>query len=186
MNKQKLFLDFDSTITNSIKAVCDSYNILYQDHQGFIPAKWMYVEKWNFTDQCPLIENVHDVFEHDLFFKHLEFIDFRTEDVIKQLCEKYEVIVATLGTPLNIAKKVIWLRDNLPCIKEYVLLVNDRVKMDKSVVNMSGAIFIDDHADNLDSSNAGHKIIFGDFYDWNRDSEYTRCINWIDVERLLI
>ena len=190
MSKQKLFLDFDGCICNSIKSFCSVYNFLYQDHPDFKPAKWMYVEMWNFADQCNLLngekDKVHNIFEHNLLFKNLEFMDDYTEEVIKKLCEKYMVIVASLGTPLNVAKKSIWLRDNLSCIKDYVLLVNEGNRMNKSVLQMQGAVFLDDLIANLDSSNARTKIIFGDEYVWNIGSSYPRCSNWTDVGRLLL
>src|SRR5690554_6695099 len=190
VNKQKLFLDFDGVICNSIQAFCDTYNILYEDYPNFKPARWAYVEKWNFRDECPLLEGsqdeVHEIFGHNLFFKHLEFMDDLTERVIQRLCDKYQVIVCSIGTPLNIAKKTLYLRDNLPYIKEHIMLVNNGCVMDKSLVNMEGSVFIDDHVKNLDSTNAEYKIIFGDVYDWNKCSDYPRAWNWNDVDRMLL
>lgn len=188
MSKQKLFLDFDSTIVNSIQAFCTSYNLLYEDEPNYKPAQWMYVEEWDFKDQCHLLEkgDILDLFGHNLFFKHLEFMDCKTEEVVNKLCNKYRVIVCSLGTPLNIAKKTLWLRDNLPCIKEHILLANEKCAMNKNLVNMQNSIHMDDHVDNLDSTNAEYKIIFGDIYKWNRDGDYPRAWNWADVERMLL
>ncbi len=190
MSKQKLFLDFDNTICNSIQSFCSVYNIFYQDQTDFKPAIWQDVKMWNFLDQCPILEGdkekVHNIFEHNLFFNNLELMDDCTREVIEKLCEKYTVIVASIGTPLNIARKSLWLRDNLPCIKDYVLLVNDGNVMCKELVNMESAVFLDDVVSNLDSVNAKHKIIFGKEYIWNLGSSYERCMNWTDVGRLLL
>lgn len=188
MSKQKLFLDFDSTIVNSIQAFCTSYNLLYEDEPNFKPAQWVYVEEWDFKGQCHLLEkgDILDIFGHNLFFSKLEFMDCKTDEVINRLCDKYNVIVCSIGTPLNIAKKTLWLRDNLPCIKEHIMLVNNGCVMDKSVVNMQGSVFIDDHVKNLDSTNAKYKIIFGDTYSWNINGDYPRAWNWADVERMLL
>ena len=51
---------------------------------------------------------------------------------------------------------------------------------------MSGAIFIDDIKENLETSNAAIKILFGDDYDWNAGWDQCRCYDWIDVLRFII
>ena len=190
MCKQKLFLDFDSCICNSIKSFCEVYNFLYSDKQGFTPARWSYVEKWNFSDECALLEGdsekVHSLFEHNLFFKNLEFMDDLTERVIERLCEKYQVIIISIGTPLNIAKKALWVRDNLPCIKDHIYLINEGSVMHKGLVDMHDSIQVDDHVSCLTSTNAMNKIIFGDTYSWNLNSTYPRAWNWNDVDRMLL
>jgi len=58
--------------------------------------------------------------------------------------------------------------------------------MDKSIVDMKNAIFIDDVLSNLESSNAKYKIVFGDEYEWNITNKHGRCFNWTDVETLLL
>ena len=58
--------------------------------------------------------------------------------------------------------------------------------MGKGVIDMQNSIQIDDHVDNLDSTNAEYKIVFGDVYDWNRGSSYTRAFTWEDIEGLLL
>ena len=187
MSKRKLFIDFDSTIVDSISAFCDSYNKLYRDHPRFIPATPCKVEKWNFKDQCPLVEDTAKIFASELFFRNVDFINGNTKEIIEQLCEKYDVILITIGSLQNIALKSMWLYDYLPCIKEHIFLVNNGCKMDKGIVDMEGdTIFIDDVDSNLKSTNAKHKIIFGDIYDWNVDSQYPRAFNWTDLSRLLL
>lgn len=190
MDKQKLFIDFDSTICNSIKSFCEVYNTLYSDEPNFKPARWMYVEQWNFKDECPILEGnqqkINDIFEHDLFFQYLEFMDDLTERVIQRLCDKYFVIVNSIGTPLNIAKKAKWLKSKLPCVKDYILIANLGNYMNKTVINMGNAIQIDDVVSNLNSTNAKNKIIFGDYYSWNLNADYPRAFNWTDVDRILL
>ena len=185
MSKRKLFLDADNTITDSIKAFCESYNILYKDRPNFIPARWWEVQKWNFSDECPLLRNddkkVNEIFESELFFKNLDFINGNTKEIIEKLCNKYEVVLVTIGTLRNIALKSMWLKENLPCIKEYIFLVNDGCKMDKSIVDMEGAIFMDDVSSNLNSSNAAIKICVGEEYSWNDDWDGLKLVNWTDI-----
>lgn len=75
-------------------------------------------------------------------------------------------------------------------IKNVIMISGDvkteGIKMDKSSVNMCNSIFIDDHEDNLLSSNAKTKICFGKEYDWNKNWTGERCLNWREVEKLLL
>lgn len=183
---KKLFLDFDNCIVDSIKAYCDVYNEIYQFRPNFKKANPYLVEEWDFKDQCPLASNCNDIFSFYLFFEKCEFINPNTEEVINKLCEKYEVIVASIGTPENIAYKSLWLKEKLPCIKNHIFLVNDGCTMDKSSINMENSIFIDDVASNLESSNATYKICFGEVYKWNEQWKGKRAINWTDIENLLL
>ncbi len=186
MNKERLFLDFDGTIVDSIKAFCDTYNFYYEKIDGFKPADWSKVKQYNFKDQCPLVTDVQDIFSNIYFFDKLEFINCNTFEIIKELNKEFEIHIVTIGTINNIAQKSIWIKKNLPFIKHCEFLFNNGCKMDKSIVDMKDSIFIDDVLSNLESSNAKYKIIFGDEYEWNRDSEHIRCFNWSDVKALLI
>ena len=56
---------------------------------------------------------------------------------------------------------------------------------DKSHIDMSDGIFIDDSVNNLITSNAELKICFGDEYDWNKNWNGIRCANWCDIWRLI-
>lgn len=186
MNKTKLFLDYDGCIIDSIKAYCSVYNELYQFRPNFKRADWSEVEIWDLKDQCPLVLNCNDIFSNYLFFQKCDFICRNTKEVIEKLCEKYEVFICSIGTPENIAFKSMWLNEHLPCVKNYIMLVNDGCKMTKAIVDMKDSIFIDDVTSNLDSSNAKLKIIFGNEYYWSQTKDYTRCFNWTDVEKLLL
>lgn len=60
--------------------------------------------------------------------------------------------------------------------------MNLKEYQDKSCVDMSGGIFIDDKLSNLDTSNAKEKILFGKEYPWNKDNtKYTRVMNWMHL-----
>jgi hypothetical protein len=53
-------------------------------------------------------------------------------------------------------------------------------KLDKSLVNMQNSIFIDDMPQNLESSNAKYKILFGREYEWNKgdNRQHIKCLDW--------
>jgi 5'(3')-deoxyribonucleotidase len=102
--KDKLFLDFDSVIVNTVKSFCETYNLNYFNHPNFKPADYHKNKEWNFQIQCPLINHPLDIFNHPLFFSKLEFMP-DAEEVIKELCNKYQVIICSLGSYENISQK---------------------------------------------------------------------------------
>ena len=187
MSKQKLFVDFDITIVDSIKAFTDTYNILYGDHPNFVPADPNKITEYNFKCICPLIKHSEDIFKNKLFFFLLKFINENTYEVLEKLNKKYRLIVSTIGTSKNLSLKSKWLESNLPFIKDYILIKNQGCKMDKSLINMGkDSIFIDDIPSNLESSNAERKILFGKIYPWNENWQGEHCLTWKEIEQMLL
>lgn len=186
MDKTKLYLDFDNTIINATQKFCSIYNRTYRYHPDFIPAKWECVDRWDFKDEAPLVTNVEDIFKSRMFFEDLPFINDNTYEVLKELNEKYHIIIASIGTYGNISLKSQWIGEYLPFIKDSIFLVNGGSKMDKSLIDMNNSIFIDDVVSNLNSSNAKHKIAFGDVHSWNENWTGKRCYNWADVKNRLM
>lgn len=186
MNKQKLFADFDSTIVSSLEAYVKCYNILYNQHPNFIKADSEKVQRYDLKDQCPLIESPLSIFKHPLFFQLLEFMP-NAEEIIKQLTEKYQVIICTIGCWDNIYHKTQFIKNRMPYIKDAVLLTNNGIKMDKSIVSMGDdSIFLDDIISNLISSDSGRKILYGKKYDWNKEWAGEHCLNWLEVGNKLL
>jgi 5'(3')-deoxyribonucleotidase len=178
MTKPKLFIDFDETITGSVKAYCDAYNEIYQNHSEFKPADWTKSVAWDIRDVCPLVSDVNQIFGSKEFFYYCDFYDEFTCDALKKLNEHYEIVIVSIGIPENISLKSMWIKKNLPFIKETVLLCNNACRMSKEIVNMKNGILIDDVKSNLDSSNAKHKICFGEKKEWNQFWEGRRYYSW--------
>jgi len=181
----------DNSITNSTKSFCESYNILYKYHKNFIPADYKLVDTWNFENQCKLLKSEADVleiFETPIFFKLLKLINDNTYEVARELNEKYHIIIVSIGTPMNLSRKALYLQETLPFIKDYALLYNENCKMNKEIIKMDypDSIFIDDHVDNLISSNAINKYVFGKDYPWSKTDDYYRLWNWTDVAEKLL
>jgi 5'(3')-deoxyribonucleotidase len=186
---KKLFLDFDCTIVDSVKTYCNVYNSSYKEKEGFKEADHNKVNRYDLKDQCHLVDHQETIFSNEEFFKRLEIMSYATE-VIERLGSKYELAICTIGTLDNISYKAQWIKNNLPFIKNVILISSDvgtnGIKMDKSCVNMKDSIFIDDHAENLLSSNAELKICFGKEYQWNESWMGERCFDWKEVEKLLL
>lgn len=188
MPKDKLILDFDDTQVETTKAYCDTYAILYKNHLDFKEPNWRNNDKWDFSTECPLEKNPESIFKNKLFFDNLEFKPYAKE-VIERLSNTYEIIICTIGTHLNISLKVLWLEKHLPIVKDIVPIINEGVKMDKSIINMSGATFIDDNQSNLFSSNADRKILFkpnNKTLPWNENWIGETVTNWLELESKLL
>jgi len=188
MSKPKFFIDMDSTITNSVLAYTKVYNKIYQYYPDFKIADPNKLKQYNLKDICPLVCNPLDIFDHDLFFEYLEFINDNTYEVLEKLSKKYQLIVVTIGTPTNLSKKSLWLEEKLPFIKDYILLFNDGCKMNKEIVNMSGngSIFLDDVESNLRSSNCERRILFGKRFEWNIGWLGYWALNWSEIEDMFL
>jgi 5'(3')-deoxyribonucleotidase len=180
--KSKLFLDFDSVITDSVLAYCETYNEINRFTPDFIPADHTKNQEWDFKTQCPLVESPLYIFSHPLFFKNLKFMP-NAEEVIKELTNKYQIIICSIGCFNNISLKSQWIKNNMPYIKDAILLTNQGIKMDKGIVQMGykGSVFIDDVKSNLDSSNAERKILYGKKFDWNREWTGEYYETWSEI-----
>lgn len=181
-----LFIDFDGVIVDSKKAFVNYYNNHYQDKPGFIEADENKCNKWNFSDICPLaIDDVEDIFGQEELFNSLEFFP-NAKEILEELNKDYRVIIVSIGTYNNIHHKSKWIKENLPFIKESILLAKKTGEMvNKSLVNMEGSIFIDDVSENLHSTNADLKLRFGREYSWNEDWNGLRAANWNILNKML-
>ncbi len=168
--KKSLYVDFDSTIADSESAFCVYYNALYKEHPDFVPADPKALTRWDFKDQCPLIhqefenpvERVRDMFGEQGFFDNLTTYDHAV-DILHELGHRYQVVICTAAWPANASKKVLWIEKHLPFIPEVLVVINKRRNgVGKGRVSMleEGAIFIDDHPENLHSTKASRKILY--------------------------
>lgn len=173
-------------IVNTIKAICDLYNedFMYYDNYNYID--WTEIETWNFTElKLASTEYIDTYFNQPRFFEKLEYID-NAQEIIEFLSEKYEIIVVSIGNRPNLRLKELWLEVNIPYVK--FIGVDLAQFEDKSHINMSGGILIDDSYKNLKTSNADLKICFGDVYEWNNKGigKIDWCFNWYDIKRKLL
>jgi 5'(3')-deoxyribonucleotidase len=189
MNKKKLFVDFDGTITDSARAFCDAYNLTYCNKDNFTPADYTKVNRYDLADQCTLVstqEKVREIFACYEFWSWLDFMD-GAKNALEKLNEKYELFICSIGTNLNLSRKAKWIERYLPFIKKCILINNGNNTMDKSIIDMSGGILIDDVAKNLVSSNAECKICFGKIHPWNEElpNDCVRAETWSEVENYI-
>ena len=184
--KQKLFIDFDSTITNTHKSFCEYYNKFYNHLDGYKYADHNKCNQWGYGDECPLAVNDLDfIFGQWFLFAKLDLFP-NAYEILEKLSERYEIIIVSIGTYRNIALKSEWVEECLPFIHESIFLCKGNgVIMDKSTVNMESGIFIDDVQSNLDSTNADRKILFGRRFVWNEEWNGEHYMCWNEIEKAL-
>ncbi|WP_134111753.1 5' nucleotidase, NT5C type [Hypnocyclicus thermotrophus] len=177
----KIFIDIDGVLWNTEKAIVELYNKKY----GY-NADWRDVKDWNFSPAIPAgtPDNViNDLFESDEVYSGNNTYEGAVE-YIKKLNEEFEeVYFCTVGKNINNSKKLEMLKRLIPEVKVITISFPYKVLSDKSMINMQGAIFIDDHSSNLNSSNAKYKILFepNDIKNWNKKWEGIRLKTWKDV-----
>lgn len=182
--KQRLILDFDGTIVNSIQAVVDCYNDDYQQYPGFTVMNWWDINTWDFEELALADKRYIDqLWNQPRFFRRLNFMDW-AEEVLLILKDEYKIEIATLGNIPNLNLKRLWISEHMPYVEE-MHLIDLNQHTHKSHVDMSNGICIDDTSINLTTSNAANKILFGDSYPWNLNWDGLRCYNWNDILSLL-
>lgn len=188
MSRPKLFLDFDNTIVDTIAAVVSLYNEDYASHEGFVQIDPSEVTSWEFTE-CNLAtyEEIDRYFGDERFFQRVKLYPSAGQ-VLRSLSHRYDITIVSHGYASNLKLKEEWIKDKLfkeifdnSCNAEFIG-VNWETHNDKSHVDMSNSIFVDDSIRNLETSSAKYKILYGEYMDWNNTNiEFIRCKNWLDL-----
>lgn len=171
----KVYLDFDNTLVDSNNAMIYLLNKEYETDR-----KYEELKRYDFKDLFPKLTDEHceELFGCWKLFGLLEFFDscYETLDYFKKRCE-YSLV--TYGSKENLFCKEFWCKKHLSFIKNYYLLEfkEDNCEYDKSMIDMSDGIFIDDHIEYLRSSNAKVKILFRN----NHDGDWNEINNLDDV-----
>lgn len=148
-----------------------------------MPVKWWEVYTWDFTEcNCASKEYINTYFNQQRFFDRVEYMDW-AKNILDKLSEKYDITIVSSGYSPNLKAKEIWIKNNLPYCE--FIGVNLKKYKDKSHVDMSDGIFVDDSMSNLITSNAKIKICFGDVYPWNENWNSIRCYNWQELGKYI-
>lgn len=188
MSRPKLFLYFDNTIVDTISAVVSLYNEDYVNHDGFVAINPKDVTSWEFTE-CNLAtyEEIDRYFGDKRFFQRVKLYPSAGQ-VLRSLSHRYNITIVSHGYASNLKLKEEWIKNNLfkevfdnSCNTEFIG-VDWETHNDKSHVDMSNSIFVDDSIRNLETSSAKYKILYGEYMDWNNTNiEFIRCKNWLDL-----
>ena len=190
-NIKKLFTDFDNTLVSTTEAFIKTYSSIHKDHPEFIQPNWEDVNEWDFKDTCHLLngrDDVEAIFKMKELFDNLKLINHNTYEVLEKISNKYQIVLVSIGSYENIHHKSLYVKNNIPFIKDSVFLVNENCAMKKELVNMSGEgnVFLEDVKSNLDSVIVDRKICFGRIRSWNEQWEGERAFNWSEVAEKLL
>lgn len=181
----RIIIDLDNTAWATTETICELYNDDYSAFPFFKPVKWYEMNTWDWQElQCAKNEEIKLYFNQPRFFRTVKPMgDFNK--VVNLLKEKLPIVFCSCGYGPNLKLKEEKIAKDYP-FAEFIGVDLSKYE-DKSHVDMSGAIFIDDLRKNLETSNASMKILFGDEETWNQDVTWDgfRCYNWWDVYRLL-
>ena len=173
----------EGCIVNTIKAIVDIYNEDFQYYKKFKHINWWEINTWDFIEcNCTTPEYINTYFNQQRFFDRLECMDW-AKKILDELSNDYDITIVSSGYSPNLVAKALWIRNNIPYCK--FIGVNLKEYKDKSHIDMSDGIFIDDSSHNLITSNAKINICFGDEYEWNRNWTGIRCANWHDIKNYL-
>ena len=183
MKEKKLFLDVDGTVINTIAIVTNLYNDDFKWYSKFKPVDWRDVKTWDFEElELASKDYINHYFNQPRFFREVVFMDNAVE-VIERLSQRYEIVFCSMCYSPNGRAKEEFIKETFPYAK--FINVNMKDYPDKSHLDLSDGIFIDDSAENLETSNAAIKVCFGEILPWNENYDGDRCYSWLDFEEFI-
>lgn len=188
-NKTPVFLDADDTILESSKTVIGYLNVKYQISP---PKRFSDLKDWGYTSIYRGVtpEEIEAIYNSDEFFENVTAV---APFVVayERLKEDFDFRVVTIGTVENLDRKERWFKRNFP-LMTFIGIETTGLpsKHDKSVVNMEGAIQIDDRVDALLSTKASCKILLQNNISvaWNTPPPGANLYivqNWNEIAQIL-
>lgn len=179
-----IYIDFDNTLVDTIKTIVSLYNEDFEYYKKFHHVNWWEIDSYDFKElTCASKEYINIYFNTPRFFYELEFMP-DAHEIIDELGKVYQVKIVSMGYSPNLKQKEEWINQYL-FYPEFIG-VNMKKYKDKSHIDMSDGILIDDSVHMLETSNAQEKYCFGDIYSWNKDWTGKRLMNWTDIAHLLL
>lgn len=181
-----LYIDFDNVIVNSSEIVMQLLNEKYKTNK-----KYSKLKKYDFSDLYPNISywDIEKSFEDDEFFKRIKKYSFFDYVISVLDPEKDNLYIVTIGTEDNLVKKLKWSDTNIDYDFSFRGILNNGHN-DKSSVDMSDGIMIDDNIECLRSCNAKIKILFDkeEKWEWSKadinDDVYI-VHNWEEIYSII-
>lgn len=179
----RIIIDLDGTTLQTIRTIVNLYNEDFKYYSKFQPIDWHDVKTWDFEElELASKEYINHYFNQPRFFQNVIFMD-NVVEVIERLSQRYEIVFCSMCYSPNGRAKEEFIKENFPYAK--FINVNMKEYPDKSHLDMSDAIFIDDSAENLLTSNAAIKVCFGEILPWNENYDGDRCYSWLDFEEFI-
>ena len=156
----KIFIDFDNTIVNTTHAFVCWYNIVYRDS-----VESDDIIDYSFNPQIKLLQKeITNAFTTELLYKYMYPYPGMYEALSRLKSIGCELYLITNCSDKSVVRKIEWLENN-----EYIkdlfsgkIFLSVGKAFDKSCIDMSDAVLIDDHRENHLKSNAKYKYAFKD------------------------
>lgn len=183
-NKIPVYLDFDNTQVNSTKRLVYFLNKHYNTNKNYRE-----IRKFDCSDLFPTVTQklILDIFDRKEFFYDLDFFP-NCKEILSNHKEDFNYQITTICTEKSAIHKKMYLDKEFPC--KYIFKDIIKNGTGKQNIDMSDGIIIDDHIDNIRSSNAKYKILYKGELDteWNQFKISDNCFitrNWNEVDEIL-
>lgn len=187
MGKEKitLFLDVDDTVLHSSEAVVQIMNEKYGTNKTVQDVTdWGYRSIYSGAN----FDNVNEIFSSERFWNIVQ-IDPDFERFYHDHKRHFNFVFVSKGVPLNLKRKEAFLKKHfskatfLPCA-----LSKEVNCYDKSHINMTNGIQIDDRFDALETTNANCKILYkrGTDRQWNKQTAVLDNLYIVDTWKEII
>lgn len=187
-NIKTIFIDLDGVLFKSLNCIVDMYNNDFKNAPNYSYVSYDKVQSWTFKELIATTpEHINEYFNQERFFNNVKLFD-DSKEIIDELNKKYDIVFVSHGNPPNLKLKEKYIEKYFPYAK--FIGVDLNLHKDKSCVDMSDGIFIDDVYKNLVTSNALIKICFGNVYKWNvqyltNNKNAFRAYSWKEVKNII-
>ena len=185
MNKPILYVDLDNVVFDTIDVIKYMYDEDYRLYDGYVEVPVEKIKNYSFSELTLLTEEkLNEYFCSGRVFDLVSgIVDSELSIALLNQLVNIPVVFVSIGTPENIRGKELWVKNYNKALGVNVEFIGVH-GFDKSEIDMSGGILIDDELKNLNSSNADLKICFGN-YDWNKEWTGIRAENWSKVRQII-
>lgn len=180
-----LYIDLDNVVFNTIciiKRMYDEDFCLYSEY-SWIPAHK--IKHYDFSDLTFMTrDRLMDYFRSNRFFNNIECMDEAEASIAYLETMGFKIVFVSIGTSENLLGKDEWVSVFNHLWGTHAEFIGvDRI--DKSHIDMSDGIIVDDEIKNLVNCNAQQKICFGN-YEWNQDWDGIRILSWKDLVNFIV
>lgn len=185
VRKNKLFVDFDSTLVNSCDVVIGIFNRMFSTNYTIDQLK-----KRNFSDLFKTVTPrlIHKVFDSDEFYSNLKFKE-DSYNILSKYCEFYDIQLVTKVCRDSLSKKAEWISKNIDRrVIPNIIFID--TNSSKGVIDMRNGILVDDFVENTRETNAMIKILYSpypsmeDCHIDNLDEVY-KVSTWDEIDSIL-
>ena len=157
----KIYIDFDNTIVDSTKAFVDRYNMMNDTNIDSSD-----IVSYDFKPQIQLTnEQISEAFGTYSLYDYLKPYEYVERALMRLRClPNVELYLISNCSDDSVIQKVLWLNKHPKinyCFTGKIFLSISK-PYDKSIVDMSNSILIDDHKLNHMCSDAKYKFAFKD------------------------